>query len=416
MRCTHCGTVIPEGRMHCPRCGKEVQIVPDYNPLDDVVTQEVRGSVRDATRQIHTDDIRSYAKHESIQQKNATRVLSESEMEDIRKRREQAIRGRNLAEHRRRQQAERKKRLIRRRRKLIIAMLLVVLLIGGLLGLLFYQNSYSGRVRKGYEALQAKEYDRAEDYFNRAIGKNSRRAEAYAGLAEVYMAKEQPEEAESVFLSAVASQPSSVEIYKAAIAFYENNKQPEKIAELLSDCDDDRVLESVAEYVSEAPAFSLDEGSYEEVQEVTLSAEGGTIYYTTDGTVPTSKSTKYTEPILIDTEGETVIKAVSYNQKKVPSVVVTKSYKIELPIEDAPAVTPSTGKYTAPTQITINVPEGYTAYYTLDGSEPGTENPASQVYAGPIDMPQGQTLFSAVLVNKNGKHTQITKRNYTYEP
>ena len=39
MRCTHCNAIIPEGWMRCPRCGKEVQIVPDYNPLDDVLTQ-----------------------------------------------------------------------------------------------------------------------------------------------------------------------------------------------------------------------------------------------------------------------------------------------------------------------------------------------------------------------------------------
>ena len=47
MRCTHCNAIIPEGWMRCPRCGKEVQIVPDYNPLDDVLTQEVKGSVEE---------------------------------------------------------------------------------------------------------------------------------------------------------------------------------------------------------------------------------------------------------------------------------------------------------------------------------------------------------------------------------
>ena len=54
MRCTHCNAIIPEGWMRCPRCGKDVQIVPDYNPLDDVLTQEVKGSVEDVTRQLQT--------------------------------------------------------------------------------------------------------------------------------------------------------------------------------------------------------------------------------------------------------------------------------------------------------------------------------------------------------------------------
>ena len=60
MRCTHCGADIPEGMLICPDCRNEVQMVPDYNPLEDVLVREVRGSVEDATRPIRTDDIRRY--------------------------------------------------------------------------------------------------------------------------------------------------------------------------------------------------------------------------------------------------------------------------------------------------------------------------------------------------------------------
>ena len=48
----HCGANIPDDQVICPECGAEVQIVPDYNPLDDVLTREVKGSVEGATRQI----------------------------------------------------------------------------------------------------------------------------------------------------------------------------------------------------------------------------------------------------------------------------------------------------------------------------------------------------------------------------
>ena len=43
MKCVHCGANIPDDQMICPVCGAEVQIVPDYNPLDDVLAREVRG-------------------------------------------------------------------------------------------------------------------------------------------------------------------------------------------------------------------------------------------------------------------------------------------------------------------------------------------------------------------------------------
>ena len=81
MRCTHCNAIIPEGWMRCPRCGKEVQIVPDYNPLDDVLTQEVKGSVEDVTRQLHTKDVRDFGRRQEVYQSKATRVLSQEELD-----------------------------------------------------------------------------------------------------------------------------------------------------------------------------------------------------------------------------------------------------------------------------------------------------------------------------------------------
>ena len=60
MRCMHCGANIPDDQVICPECGAEVQIVPDYNPLEDVLAREVKGSVEGATRQIRSGDIRRY--------------------------------------------------------------------------------------------------------------------------------------------------------------------------------------------------------------------------------------------------------------------------------------------------------------------------------------------------------------------
>ena len=58
MRCTHCGANIPDDQLICPVCGAEVQIVPDYIPLEDVLAREVKGSVAGATRQIQADVVR----------------------------------------------------------------------------------------------------------------------------------------------------------------------------------------------------------------------------------------------------------------------------------------------------------------------------------------------------------------------
>ena len=84
MKCVHCGANIPDGQLICPRCNAEVQMVPDYNPLDDVLAREVKGSVEGATRQIRTDDVRRQRQMSQTQSVRSTRVLNENEMERLR--------------------------------------------------------------------------------------------------------------------------------------------------------------------------------------------------------------------------------------------------------------------------------------------------------------------------------------------
>ena len=445
MRCTHCGANIPDDQMICPECGAEVQIVPDYNPLEDVLTREVRGSVEGATRQIRTGDLRRARRENTPRNVNSTRVLSQGEMDRIREERRERLRrsgaqgrqngsntGRNTgsvrrntdrirqeqehqrknAEERRRQQQMKRLQAAKKRRRNFLLVLFGLLVLIGIGIYVIYQNSYTGVLNRGYRELQSGSYAQAQELFERAVRKDSSRSEAYTGLSQVYMEQDDLTGAEDVFLNALETQPSNAKLYQAVIEFYMDTEQQEKISPLLQDCEDQQVLSAVAEYVSEAPEFSLESGTYSEVQEVSLSSEtGGTIYYTTDGTDPSQSSSVYSEPILLEEEGETEIRAMAVNENGMPSVVSSGTYVIEFPIVNAPAVTPATGQYTEPTKITITVPDGYTAYYTMDGSTPTTE---SDKYTGPIDMPQNtQTIFSAILVNdNNGKATDVTTRNY----
>ena len=437
MRCTHCGANIPDDQLICPVCGAEVQIVPDYNPLEDVLAREVKGSVAGATRQIQADVVRRQNVSQNQQNRNrqnqrsnpnSTRVLSQAELDKVREERREQLRRqraqrqrqktdakryqdarqstenlrRTSTESRRLQQIKKQEAARKKRQKLLTVFFLLILLIG--VGIYIgYQNSYTGMIKKGNAALQNSNYTSAENYFNRAIIKDKSKAEAYTGLANIYVAQDDLDSAESVYLNALETQPSNVNLYKAAVKFYEKTEQPNKISDLLQDCED---------YVSSAPEFSLKEGTYDEVQQVTLtSATGGTIYYTTDGSDPTESSTEYKEAVLLQSEGDTEIRAIAVNKKGIPSAVSSAKYSIEFPLVDAPAVSPSTGQYSTATQITITVPDGYTAYYTLDGSTPTT---SSEKYTDPIDMPENsQTTFSAILVNdKNGKATEATTRNY----
>ena len=299
---------------------------------------------------------------------------------------------------------EKKKKL---RRRIILGFIILIAAVAAAVFFL-YRNSYAGQIGQGNRAFSEGNYDQAAGYFNNAIGKAPKRGEAYTALAKVYLAKDDQDSAEQMFLDALESYPDEVPIYEACIAFYIDTEQPQEVSVILEDAPDD-VRSELSKYVSEGPSFSLDDSEvFDDVQQLSLESDGEAIYYTTDGSEPDTSSQKYTDPIQIE-EGTTTVSAISVNEAGIPSLPVTKEYTVEFPVEDAPAVTPSTGQYEQPTQIVIQVPDGYTAYYTMDKSDP-TE--ASTKYTGPIDMPEGNTIFKAVLVNGKGRLTGVTTRNY----
>lgn len=418
MRCRYCGYEIPEGELYCRRCGKEVRIVPDYNPLDDVLTAQIKGGIDGGEQPLENYDyVKSYTSdlQRGEEQRRSRRDTSGPARKSGNTGTAHRRTGRTVQNvdpdrerERRRRAAEKRRQKKKKLRRRIICFFFVLIIVIAAVIFLLYQNSYTGRVSKGNKALNEKNYDEAESLFSGAVKKAPKRAEAYTGLSKVYLAQNQESKAEQVFLDAVETYPDEVPIYEACIQFYKDEDELQKISAVLEEAPDD-VKSELSEYVSEGPKFSLDDSEvFDDVQQLSLTSDGEAIYYTTDGSEPDTSSKKYKDPIQIE-EGTTKISAISVNKAGIPSLPVEKEYKVELPIEDAPAVTPSTGQYDTPTQIVIQVPEGYTAYYTMDKSDPTEE---STKYTGPIDMPEGNTIFKAVLVNGKGRLTGITTRNY----
>ena len=400
MKCRYCKAEIPEGELYCKKCGREVQIVPDYNPLEEMLTAQIQ---LDGNEQ--ESELDQYI-NQNRRNNNRTGQTAG---------RNTASTGRMLTEKERRKRqsakAARKKALRRKRRIVLLIMALIVVLAGAGFYVI-YQNSYNGIMKKAQKAAQSKDYTTAEAYYKQAISKNTKKADAYTGLADVYLLQDKTDEGTTLFEEAVSKQSGNVELYKACMDFYLKSDQNMEIPELL-DSVSDSMLEKLSDYVVDEPKFSLEDSmTYDDVQKLLLTADKDTIYYTTDGTDPDLTSTKYTSEGIQISEGETTIKAIAVNKKGVPSSISKKIYTVEFPVEDAPAVSPSTGQYDEAVQIEVKVPEGYTAYYTTDGTDPTT---ASTKYTGPIDMPKGETLFKVVLVNGKGRMSGITTRNYMYD-
>ncbi|MFI3172701.1 MAG: chitobiase/beta-hexosaminidase C-terminal domain-containing protein [Eubacteriales bacterium] len=411
MKCTQCGATLQDDSIRCNYCGNVLQMVPDYNPLEEVIEEEVRSAIyTDSLQPTPTTDQRRPQRHTTSITRNLT---SEIEQEHERERtrntnRELAQRERKEQEQRRQREQERRRTLKKKRRNVLIGCITGVVILLVTIIYLIYSNSYNGIIGKAENSYNDNNMNESITYYERAISKDSSKIEAYAGLSRIYIQLDQLESAEEILLEGATINPSDLDMQQSVIDFYILTSQLLKITDFLSTLDDNTIMSALEDYESTTPEFSLSEGFYEDVQELTISSEETYVYYTTDGSEASSTSTLYTDPIQIG-EGTTTIRAISVNAEGIPSYEYISEYTIEIPMVSAPVVTPSTGQYTEQKQITVVVPTGYTAYYTLDNTTP-TVN--SYVYTNPVDMPEGNTIFTVVLMNSSGKYSDATKRNY----
>jgi len=131
------------------------------------------------------------------------------------------------------------------------------------------------------------------------------------------------------------------------------------------------------------PQFSPTAGSYSSDQAVTItSTPGAAIYYTDDGSAPTTGSTPYTVPISVAGNGTTrTIRAVAVKTGLADSTA-SAAYTINYSQASTPQFTPPAGAYASDQSVAIGSPTpGADLFYTTDGTAPTT---ASTPYTGPI--------------------------------
>ena len=162
------------------------------------------------------------------------------------------------------------------------------------------------------------------------------------------------------------------------------------------------------------PTFSPAGGSYTSTQSVTISDANSdaTMYYTTDGTTPTTSSTQYTGPIAVSST-ET-LKAIAVAAGANNSLVGFAAYNISPPVAVAtPVFTPAAGAYTSAQPVTISdATSGATIYYTTNGSMPTT---SSTQYTGPITVSSTETI-EAIAVEAGDINSAVASAAYTITP
>lgn len=371
MKCAKCGAELKVGCIYCSVCGQEAQIVPDYNLLED-------------------DFLKSLLKEENQPKQEAEKKKPQPQPQPKPKK--------------------------KKKKGILIAAVIVTVLLAVILTVILIKqknsNSYDYQMQKAESCIQDKDYIKAQKYLEHAIEIEEESTKARLLLADVYLAREDKDDAIDILKDVLKIEENNEAAYKKLIEVYADLKDYEAIAKLASKVTDSRIMALFSEYQVTAPEADLKSGKYEELITVEVfSQQGTTTYYTIDGSEPRN-GTIYKEPIALE-EGKTTVRMISVNEFGIYSEETKEVYEIQFKAPDAPKVTPSDGSFNLPQQITVEVPEGCRAYFTWDGSDPTS---ASEQYTAPLVMPEGNNIFSVILVDEHNLCSEVTKCNFIYIP
>jgi len=161
-----------------------------------------------------------------------------------------------------------------------------------------------------------------------------------------------------------------------------------------------------------APVIGPTAGTFSGSQQITITdaVAGATIYYTLDGSTPTSSSAVYAGPFKIYSS-ETVTAVASptgYLQSAPSSAVYSSTSNAANPVFSLAA-----GSYSGAQRLTItDATKGAAIHYTVDGTTPTS---ASAVYAGPISVPVSETV-QAVATAPSLLASTVVAAAYTINP
>ena len=145
---------------------------------------------------------------------------------------------------------------------------------------------------------------------------------------------------------------------------------------------------------------------------ITDATQGAAIFYTVDGSTPTSASTAYTGSITVN--GTETITAIASATGLITSQSATQTYTSTTQTA-APAFNPPAGTYAGTQSVTLSdTTAGSKIYYTLDGSTPAPNTGTTKLYATPIAVTQTATIKA--IATSTLANSPVASAAYTIGP
>lgn len=439
MKCSRCGEECKVGQTFCLKCGTPIQIEPDINEFESEIADNVGKLLKDdksdktleVTRDLDFLDDEPYDNYGDTMPDNGTLELVDigeynEKDENVRPDTNKSfnVDASNMPKIEPPKQPEIKEeeetvdediikeKKIFKAKAIAFSVVAIIVIIIAVVMLTKYSKKESSnkdfvnKYNTGTNQYSDKQYEDAivtlTDAKSYAKSKSEKIKVNKALLACYQNIENSDNEMIDVLKELIKLEPENVEFYQELISIYDSNNMTDEINALLDSIDDPKVKSNLSEYTVAPPNFSDDSGDYNNNVALKLTSSGNNkIYYTIDGSDPTTASTEYSGVIDINNAGHTTVKAIAVNGQGVSSKIATKIYNIKMAYVTAPAVTPEGGKYDEAMAITVSVPEGMKCYYTY-GKQALTPTTGDTPYTTPVPMLRGKNIFSAILVSEDG--------------
>lgn len=189
----------------------------------------------------------------------------------------------------------------------------------------------------------------------------------------------------------------------------ENYDEARMIVDWVRENGGDSAESVLKKYVPEEPHVSVSPGTYNECIEVAFSTEDEytQLHISENDAGYTEKTDVVYE---LNQKKNYVFSAYLMNNLGLTGDVYRYEYNMDIPIPQDVQVSLKGGTYDDYQSVTLSSPEGYTIYYTTDGTEPSEDD---KIYSAPIAIQDGTVCLQARAVDRNGTWGNCLKETYT---